>query len=173
MKNVTIVILTLALSANAFAATQDDESIIQRRGEVTAIYSMQDVFKDGGERAVKASLNSCLKYHAETACKSDSVEPFVARIHYTLGIDNGSLLQPGSSLKIGNIVLTQDVIGGLSEVIKVIQEDEKSGLCKFKFALQLMGTQRIECPDDKQNGWEETRSILEFYPLKHAAAVQQ
>ena len=166
-KLVTIAIIALTLSASAFAATQDDESIIQRRGEVTAIYSMQDVFKDGGERAVKASLNSCFKYHAAAACQNDSVEPFVARIHQTLGIDKGSLLQPGMSLKIGNIVLTQDTIGDMSEVLQVIQESADSGVCKWKFALQLMGTQRIECPDDKANGWEETRSILEFYPLKH------
>ena len=161
-------ILLLALSVNAFAAP-DNERIIQRRGEIKEIYSMSEMLKNTAARGYKQLfIDQCLALrNNDPQCHSDGIEPVAILAHYTAGFGNLALLPKDIVPKKGEIILTQATTGQVTEVLKILQENEAVGACKWSHTLVLMGGMHIECPDDKQNGWEETRSILEFYPLKH------
>lgn len=167
MKKLTLII-ALLVSANAFAMP-DNEKIMQRRGEVREFYSMSELLKDKDALSMKEALiEQCKEARSgDTQCEEAGTEPVLALVHFTAGMSNKAIIASDLTLKSGQIVLAQGEMGKVMRVKEVLQEDAKTGVCGWKFAFRLMGSQRIECVDDEKSGWEETRSILEYYPLKH------
>lgn len=169
------VLFLMALVATMTAQASDvppEKKIIQFHGEVTELVSMSQLAEMRKIKPyIQIMVDTCKKLRdGDAECEISGTKPIAATVKAIWGMDNKSIIPLSENVAVGDYVDTEEhFMVESARIVKVLDKN----ICRWTFALKLVGGQRIECDYDKSEGWEESISIMMRYPLKHVEVVAQ
>jgi hypothetical protein len=171
MKNL-ILAITLLIPVFAHADTPADEQIVWVRGEVKSILSVSEVAKISALKPYISLITKDCKAQRnnDPQCEANGTAPIIANVHLNLGRDEKSIIPVGMAVKVGDLVTTEEHPPVAAPHLVNVLDKSK---CGWHTAFILLGSERVECQNDKQNGWVVGTGLLGYFPLKHLADAKK
>lgn len=166
MKTVLFLIAFFVATAAQASDVPPEKKIIQFHGEITELVSMSQLSKMRKiKQYIQIMVDTCKKLRdGDAECEITGTKPIAATVKAIWGMDNKSIIPLSENVAVGDFVNTEEHL--MIESARIVKVLDKK-VCRWTFALKLVGGQRIECDSDKADGWEESISIMMRYPLKH------